>query len=89
MAVRVTVGDAFSGGDSDTVRGAVTVAPARTSMSPGRPVLIEVVTAAGSRHGVQLTIGEAEVLQAALDSMIFEAAMRNSDGSSSRAASYS
>ena len=40
--------------------------------------MIELATASGHRRcAAQLTINEAEILQTALDSLIFDAAMRN------------
>ncbi|MGA5303420.1 hypothetical protein ACPCHT_26080 [Nucisporomicrobium flavum] len=77
MTVQITVGEAACDGDSDNARGAVTVALARGS-DAGRAAMIELVTASGHhRCAAKLTIAEAEVLQTALDSLIFDAAMRN------------
>ncbi|MFI7596884.1 hypothetical protein [Actinoplanes sp. NPDC049681] len=74
MSVQLTVGDVLS------EEGAVTVALGRERAAGGRRVMIELVAASGSRHCVaRLTISEAEVLQTALDSLIFDAAMRSGE----------
>ena len=78
MTVQVTVGEASCDG-AGNARGAVTVALARGS-DTGRAVMIELAAASGHRRcAARLTINEAEILQAALDSLIFDAAMRNGE----------
>lgn len=80
MTIQITVGDTRPGMDSSGVRGTVTAKLAFRQLADKERVMIELTAAsAATECAVQLTVGEAEVLYGALDSIIFDAALRSKE----------
>ena len=87
MTIQITVGDAGTGIDPRDARGTVTAGLAVRRDADKERVMIELTAASGpTKCAVQLTVGEAEVLHGALDSIIFDAALRSGESTKAGAA---
>ena len=76
MVIQVTVGDARPDVGSQQVRGTVTARLASRQLRGKQTAMIELTSTSDSLYcTVQLTVGEAEVLYNALDTLILDAAL--------------